>query len=937
MSFPDRNPFPPQAVTTIEGIDWSAFVEQPTFERPAVRRVLEVMRSYQQVHSAERVGRAIALHGDHGTGKTHCIAYALASMWTSEQTEDQRPLILYARADNNDALSLYRRLTARLSAAELRTLVGQSFAGYAAQAYELERRSSPDQRQKASRSLHETPDLVRVAIEQGDISLSGIVDLQEKDIERVQGGLGNFERALQSLFNPQLSTLAYEWLTGHELAGGDLRLLGVQGNLVTSSDVQTAVHILTTVARRAGRAIYVAIDQAEAFLIDESNRLSKRAAGTLRSLLEVVVSEGGCFAASMNNESWASLPRDLRQRLGTASVTMLPLTLAEANGVLAAYLVPWRERDGGPPLLTADAVEELLVLSGGNTRRFLQACFLAFQRASVDSRQIDGTLVVEEARRDFAATSPNEAEVKDKIAHHLRRIGAAFSTETTIGDEMVNFAVLEAGRPAILLQVTQPVFALDEANRAVGHVDLADAAKAEGLSLILIVVGYSSPDVLRQLEKIAERVFVAASADYSTKLADVIEEEVGKRRGAASGISAQDLDQIRNELVNLRNSRAADENAVLGALREVAEAQAAAALPQQLADFRRTWSLESQRLHDDLKRTRAEQLKQDVQEFAELHSAYLKVSRERISRITIAITGTAGLLAVALVLITAMSGSSFRPQFVAAVVGALGLAGAMITFVNVGTRSSSSYDPVTTIEDVRRLALARIAKRNAFQSPHSEDPYERFAALLRPASVRVETWVKVLAAEPSRFLRLEIARMLCERDEMVKVAVRGDPDTMSLVIEAAARRGNQDLESELSQSIAELPSPLISLAVFSGLPVKPVSLLGAFFQELESGVRVNDEREPSARLARAYTSDDDRMLLDAIHGIPERDLRRATNELSPQDRRGLCSFYWLKAVPQLDEIYTFFRKALLLSTTGISATGNTHDSGRGLRVPTASP
>jgi len=84
-----------------------------------------------------------------------------------------------------------------------------------------------------------------------------------------------------------------------------------------------------------------------------------------------------------------------------------------------------------------------------------------------------------------------------------------------------------------------------------------------------------------------------------------------------------------------------------------------------------------------------------------------------------------------------------------------------------------------------------------------------------------------------------------------------------------------------------------------------------------------DADSPDATLALAFAKDDDELLARAVVDIPDRFLRRATALFSPFDEAGLGSWYWLRRIGEIDDLFLFFRKAAFLAASGPRAAEST--------------
>ena len=117
--YPTRNPFPSLATVTIEGRANFSLEGIPTASRPPVERIGNLVERYLEDDSADREGKAVALHGEHGSGKTHTLLTGLHTLAGEGSDGKKPPLVLYVRADIPEPLALYRKLLVQLSLSDL--------------------------------------------------------------------------------------------------------------------------------------------------------------------------------------------------------------------------------------------------------------------------------------------------------------------------------------------------------------------------------------------------------------------------------------------------------------------------------------------------------------------------------------------------------------------------------------------------------------------------------------------------------------------------------------------------------------------------------------------------------------------------------------------------------------------------------------------------
>jgi hypothetical protein len=211
---------------------------------------------------------------------------------------------------------------------------------------------------------------------------------------------------------------------------------------------------------------------------------------------------------------------------------------------------------------------------------------------------------------------------------------------------------------------------------------------------------------------------------------------------------------------------------------------------------------------------------------------------------------------------------------------------------------------VRTVHD-----LNRIARQQRRPSPHSEDPYERYAAALSDAGATMPAHelAAIAQQEPAAIVRRRfVAQLVAEGYTGIDAAFEADLDPASLSV--AVERAGPMVERH------KLPSQLRILArLYDEQPTNDDWLERFISDALDEPYA----EEAVKRLAQAFSRDDDNLLADALHEIPERSLRRATAVLSPFDDDALGAYIWLERAELIAELYLFFRKAAFFSAGGL--------------------
>ena len=334
--YPSRNPFPAQATKVIEGASL-ADLDQLTLVRPSIDRLQELVTRYRAYYDSayEDSGRAISVHGEHGSGKTHALAYAMTIL-SSEKANLPNIRVVYVRADGPNVLALYRKLMPQITLPELRDLCARARAVYASEEFAESRDLDKKASIAAISKVDSGADWVVRAFQATELQATAVLNRQSNDLTREGIGRKDFERVIPNLLNLDLDEIAYRWFIGETLTDVDLRRLGVTENIEDSTKVRMGIQSLLILSLRAGRPLSLFIDQAETFVTADDGSLDQDNIGVLRAIVENVPENSGLFVMAIREATWAMLPADLVERFGPSEIETTGLTVQEATDLVRA-------------------------------------------------------------------------------------------------------------------------------------------------------------------------------------------------------------------------------------------------------------------------------------------------------------------------------------------------------------------------------------------------------------------------------------------------------------------------------------------------------------------------------------------------------------------------------------------------------------------------
>jgi hypothetical protein len=945
--YPPRNPFPAQATTIIEGAS-AEDLTQLTLARPSIERLIDLASRYHTSYDPayDDNGRAIAVHGDHGSGKTHALATAMASLgagcadgvWS-----------IYVRADSPDIFSLYRKLMSQVSFPQLRDLCVQAREQYAREEFADSRDLGADALRVALETSEVDGDWVARAFSDTELQATAVLDRQSRDLVREGGRQKDFERVIPNILNRDLDELAYRWFTGEQLPDGDLRALGITENIDDSFKIRMAIHALLTLSRRAAQAAVILIDQTEALLSSDGELLIQDNVGTLRAILESVINNSGLLIIAIRESIWHMLPLDLRQRFGPSEIPMTGITEREATDLVALFVARWSadEKLNTYPILQ-DGIREMLVRSGGNIRRFIQLCSLLFTVAAPRRTLIDGKFA-----HDVLSSQAEVVPTKDTIRRELVEQFAAahipYQIDYSLSDVRTDFAVSDAAggfRAFILL--TDALVDSKELDIAQRTLDLVYQAQnqARPAEIVLIVGGYMSPELTVELSKV-HRVIVITRDTDRRELATLVA-DLSRSESAATDLETTVLERL-SEAIDAITAIEADRErqwkSVAPQVNVYNEAMSDRRRVDETLEAAGQWRTQEEGLREGIHTARRDRQRLELDELERQRSI-----SERYRRRLYALLSMPFLLGAAALAVLA-SGRYGVPQIdwpAALILAVFSVLSPLAIFRVYQVREGDLRNPVHSASELTRLTRGHLAEspapRLGIAALRSTNPQIIYAAGFAQQKYPVSALKMALARTKSAIARRSLVRKLVadhgiEGFRAVLDTIGSDPATSAAFDQLDAEDydlltsfdANSETGSELEQpdefrsdikawlpiNIAvDLTPQLRAVARIYGFAIhdRESDLLADFIQpRLHSGKR----GAPAAQLRESYDRDRDDLLLSTLPIFTEREFRAAAATLSPFDVGMAGSFDWLTKFIDVEEMYLFFRKCLFYVGRGI--------------------
>lgn len=404
------NPFPPTAVRRYE----SEASGQVSIRTNAMVEATAYVQEYIAATAAEvwtdsAHGNVMAILGDYGTGKTH-----LAMELAQQLTEAANTRFFYLDAPGDSFLYLYRdRFIGRL---ELKDVLGR-VAEYYSDIVADELSESELTRDLAARLRNRKAEPAKVVERLGlpDATFRNALNVRLRAVT----GKPDFGTALSLFLRPEFRDTVWDWLKGNE-PDPVLVERGITRTIDSDVDALEALGVFALLYGSQRHRFVLIIDEMEKILsADSDRRLDGPAILAFKRLLEIVGRTGALLIVCGLQDFFEALPVDAQQRI---PVVVRPTRLSTANTLsyiekslnrteTADALVPFSE----------DIAAYITDLAGGNARRVVRLCYLAFRAASTARIDVTRAMVRSVARDQFEVLRPEDVE--DMVVRILDKNG----------------------------------------------------------------------------------------------------------------------------------------------------------------------------------------------------------------------------------------------------------------------------------------------------------------------------------------------------------------------------------------------------------------------------------------------------------------------------------------------------------------------------------
>lgn len=522
-------PFPATAVAVLQdprGEFWSVETEALAQARAILRGYLSAARSLDG--SREGDGLIVAIVGDYGTGKTH-IAQEMLRLIYAEENPLLHPLYLDAPSDT--FLALYReRFIPKLNLASVEARVSEYFSDVIAEELEKSQLTAP----VASALRERRVEPLSVVSELG-LMESALTDRLARRLQDVTSQ-PDFAAALVLLTRPSFRQMVWEWLGGGA-PDAALRERGVSRTIDDDASALEAIGVFAFLFGQQKHRFILFVDEIEK-LISQSRQLKPSAILALKKLMEAMSTTRALLVLVGLPEFQEALPRDAVQRIAA----MIRPSRISARDV-EKYIREANFRATGKRELSpfnTDVVAYLADIAGGNARRIVRLCYLAYVSSESSGAPVTEAMLRAITREQFENREP--ADVSAEIVRIVESHGWEFKREwphTLSPEERPDFFVTVGELAGISIFVSRSILQQDDAERVSKVATAIKAASKEVSSedelfgdasgesrsvvgTVLVVNGYVADHLRAMLDQAFDRVVSSSARDFASGLDTIL-------------------------------------------------------------------------------------------------------------------------------------------------------------------------------------------------------------------------------------------------------------------------------------------------------------------------------------------------------------------------------------------------------------------------------
>ena len=497
------NPFPSAAVAHV----YATPPDVLTIETQAVRDARRVVTGYLNATRTPEAGNgpgggdgpgghligkgaACVIEGDYGTGKTHLAMDLLARAEGARAVSGTDMRVFYQVVPGGTFTSLYTGLMKdHIGLGEMQSRVRECYSDIVADA--LRDRPFTEGLIDELRRGNVDPELV---IDRYGLKEGALRDELRRQLREVTGNEA-FGRALMLLLQPELGSLAWEWLVGG-FPGTVLAERGITRPIATDIEAMDALGVVARLYGRRDRRFVLVIDEMEKLAADWDSDVTH--AQALKRLLEVFRVTGSLLVMCGLPDIFEILPPD-PGRVDTVIHPSL-LTADDVRWYIGQTLRRAAGGDGLAPF-TGESADYIVYLTGGVARDVLRICYYAFEEAAETGEEITAEVLRQVAR--YRVPNVGAERARGDIAETLAEQGWPADRHRVLGalpGVVADFWIPRGEEGAGCAILVSDSVLEDREARSLAEQAKAAASGGAERAVILVVGGYLPDDRRRWLE-----------------------------------------------------------------------------------------------------------------------------------------------------------------------------------------------------------------------------------------------------------------------------------------------------------------------------------------------------------------------------------------------------------------------------------------------------
>jgi Cdc6-like AAA superfamily ATPase len=449
----------------------------------------------------------VAIVGEYGTGKTHLALSILKTVLLNDPGSTKS---FYMDAPADTFLALYRdRFIPRLRKREIRDQVEAYLADILAERLLRNKVTAPAAEALTSGSTRPLEAMASLGLIESDL----MQDLRKR--LKAVTEREDYATAFTLFLRPEFEDAVWEWLCGNP-PDPSLHERGITAGIDTEPAALEAIGVFAFLFGRKGRRFVLLIDEMEKVLTPASGRhVDEATMLAFKKLMEAVAHTRSLLVVIGLPDFLEVLHEDVRQRF-TTIIQPSPMTGDEiAEFVRTAQKAHTGKAELKP--FSGDSIQYIADITGGNARRVVRLCYLAYQHAAASGARVTRATLREVARDQFATGTQRDAAAE--ITRILDSTGWTYERDATSSAGSVDvqsfWLPVGSGELGILVVLSRSVLHDTEASAIQRQVtNRVGSNDSEAVKAVLVVNGYLAQNLAAKVRQVFQRVLIFSSHDF---------------------------------------------------------------------------------------------------------------------------------------------------------------------------------------------------------------------------------------------------------------------------------------------------------------------------------------------------------------------------------------------------------------------------------------